>query len=65
MRFIKQNNRPAPKRLIEFMEKEARGEFPPRYPDEKPVFITEEMEAEALAKGITEFTKNTYYSDDD
>lgn len=47
------------------MEKEARGEFPPRYPDEKPVFITEEMEAEALAKGITEFTKNTYYSDDD
>lgn len=29
MRYIKQNNRPAPKRLIEFMKKEAQGEFAP------------------------------------
>ncbi|XVN74033.1 hypothetical protein AAEX37_01112 [Oligella sp. MSHR50489EDL] len=34
MRLIKQNQRPAPKSLIEFMEKEARGEIPPSYPDE-------------------------------
>ena len=50
-------DRPASKNLIDFMEKEASGEYQPRYPDaEPPIFITEEMEAEALARGDTSFT---------
>lgn len=51
-------DRPASKSLIEFMKKEVSGEYQPRYPDaEPPVFITEEMEAEALARGDTSFTE--------
>ena len=50
-------DRPASKNLIDFMEKEASGEYQPRYPDaDAPIFITEEMEAEALARGDTSFT---------
>ena len=41
-----------------FVEKLARGEIEPLHPDaEPPVFITEEMEAEALARGDTNFTE--------
>lgn len=48
---------PASESLIEFIKKEASGEYQPKYPDaEAPVFITEEMEAEALARGDTSFT---------
>lgn len=45
------------KEVKEFVEKLARGEIEPLHPDaEPPVFITEEMEAEALARGDTSFT---------
>ena len=45
------------KEVKEFAEKLARGEIEPLHPDaEPPVFITEEMEAEALARGDTSFT---------
>lgn len=50
-------DRSASESLIEFMKKEASAEYQPRYPDEEPpVFITEEMEAEALVRGDTSFT---------
>ena len=40
------------------VKKLARGEIEPLHPDaEPPVFITEEMEAEALARGDTNFTE--------
>ena len=46
------------KEVKEFAEKLARGEIEPLHPDaEPPVFITEEMEAEALARGDTSFTE--------
>ena len=45
------------KEVKKFVEKLARGEIEPLHPDaEPPVFITEEMEAEALARGDTSFT---------
>lgn len=45
------------KEVKEFAEKLTRGEIEPLHPDaEPPVFITEEMEAEALARGDTSFT---------
>lgn len=57
MTSAKKIDRPASQSLIDFMEKETSGEYQPRYPDaEPPVFITEEMEAEALARGDTSFT---------
>lgn len=51
MRKVTDKPSPRSKVLDEYIDKVKHGEVEHLHPDDKPMFITEEMEAEAIAKG--------------
>lgn len=58
MRKVTDTPWPHSKEFEDYVERLQRGEVKPRWPDaEPPVFITEEMEAEALARGDTKYSE--------